>query len=59
MKLSWKPCPCGSPSCKRMWPLELGTFYAGTGFEPRERDLIDKAFSYLKPADIEAFLKRR
>jgi hypothetical protein len=45
MKLTWKPCPCGHKACKRMYPVEIGWFYAGSGFDPDERKLMDEAFA--------------
>lgn len=32
----WILCNCGSPSCRRVHPSKMGTFYQGTGFEPDE-----------------------
>lgn len=48
MKLTWKPCPCGSSFCKRQYPLEIGMFYVGSGFDPAEVKLIKKAFKALE-----------
>ena len=32
----WMACLCGSPSCRRVSPSRLGTFYMGTGFDHAE-----------------------
>ena len=45
--LTWRPCPCGSLACKRQYPTNLGTFSMGNGFEPHEREWLDKAWAAL------------
>lgn len=35
-KLEWKHCSCGHPSCHRIFPVNLGMFYQGSGFSPEE-----------------------
>jgi aspartate/tyrosine/aromatic aminotransferase len=44
-KLEWRKCPCGSPACKRKYPINIGVFYAGTGFSPDEVELLNKVFA--------------
>jgi hypothetical protein len=44
MKLTWKKCPCGHEHCKIMQPVEIGHFYQGTGFNEKDREIIDQAF---------------
>lgn len=48
MKLIWQKCPCLHPSCKREYPINLGTFTVGTGFDPEERQLLDRAMEALE-----------
>lgn len=45
--LEWQDCLCGHAHCKRSHPINLGTFYQGTGFEPHERDALNKAWALL------------
>lgn len=52
----WKKCPCGDTVCKREYISNLGTFFAGSGFDPEEKKLINAAFEALarekEPAPI-------
>lgn len=50
-EIKWAPCNCGSPSCRRQHPTNLGTFYQGNGFEPHEAAWIDAAWAALNEAD--------
>lgn len=43
----WVKCPCGHHMCKRQYIGNLGTFYQGSGFQPDEIDLINRAFEAL------------
>jgi hypothetical protein len=47
MKLTWNKCSCGSPTCVREYPQEIGVFYQGTGFDPTEKNLVNRAFEAL------------
>lgn len=46
-ELNWAPCNCGSPSCTRLRPTNLGMFYQGSGFEPHEVEWLTKAWAAL------------
>jgi hypothetical protein len=39
-----------------MYPTNIGFFYQGSGFSPKEAKLMDKAFKSITPADIKKFL---
>ena len=47
LKQQWSKCKCGSPVCKREYPNGIGTYYAGSGFDPEEKELFIKAFEAL------------
>lgn len=53
-KLAWADCQCGHSSCKRSHPVNIGTFYQGTGFDPHERAALDRAWSLLMSEKKEA-----
>ena len=48
MTLQWEKCSCHHPSCKRGYPANFGTFCQGTGFDPDEKALIERAFTALR-----------
>lgn len=43
--LEWEDCPCGV--CGRSYPTNIGHFTDGSGFDPEERVLLDRAFATL------------
>jgi hypothetical protein len=43
-RIIWAPCNCGSRSCKRQHPTNLGMFYQGAGFEPHEVEWLNAAW---------------
>jgi hypothetical protein len=44
-KLEWEHCPCGSSTCHRQHPTNLGVFYEGSGFEPHEVEWLNRAWT--------------
>jgi hypothetical protein len=44
----WMACGCGSPSCDRVWPLRMGTFYQGSGFDSAEATALVHALKKTK-----------
>jgi len=58
MKLTWMECNCGSPICDRKWPLEIGTYYQGSGFSNLEREVMDKAFSSMTKEQFHKILDK-
>jgi len=44
----WMACQCGHPSCKYVYPSEIGTFYQGAGFTTDEARRIIGA---MKPVE--------
>lgn len=45
--LKWEKCRCGHRSCSYQQISNFGAFYQGTGFEPDEVDLLDRAMAAL------------
>lgn len=50
----WVKCPCGHPACKLEYPTGLGTFRDGSGFDPEEKALMERAFAALAGAPDQA-----
>lgn len=48
-KLEWEECPCGYKTCKREWLTNLGTFYVGTGFEPDQKEALNRRWEMALP----------
>lgn len=42
--IEWALCSCGHASCERQYPINLGTFLQGTGFEPHEVKWLNEAW---------------
>lgn len=49
--IKWAKCQCGSKSCTRVHPTNLGMFYQGTGFEPHEVEWLEAAWKALNAVD--------
>jgi hypothetical protein len=44
-RIEWATCNCGSATCHRQHPTNLGMFYQGSGFDPHEVEWLNRAWA--------------